>query len=236
MKALIIDDEPMSSKYLLEMVTSHCFEISSTTVYNVASKALEHLKDNVYDIIFLDIEMPGMNGFEFLTHAGLSNRTSVIFTTAYSQYAIEAFKANASHYLLKPVMEEDLIHAVRRASRLTSEPSSINQENADLIHIFDGEDYLIINKSDIIRLEADGSYTKFITKNAPPILSSKRLNQYLEQMDSKKYFRCHNSHVICLNEIIKINRGRAGYIELKNKDLIPVSQSKKEELKKLLGF
>lgn len=236
MKAIIIDDEPMASNHLLQMVLKHCFEISTTKVYNVASKALEHLKTNTYDILFLDIEMPGMNGFEFLTHAGLSNNTCVIFTTAYSQYAVEAFKANASHYLLKPIMENDLINAVRRVCKQKIDHNTREKDSIDALHIFDGDSYIILDKSDIVRLEADGSYTRIITRNDEVVLSSKRLSYYEDLLNLNQFFRCHKSHLICLKEITNIDKGRGGFINLKNKESIPVSQLKKDELKKMLGF
>lgn len=235
MKAIVLDDEPLSSKQLLTMINTHCFEITSTVVYNVASKALEHLKTNEYDILFLDVEMPGMNGFEFLTHAELSVRTSVIFTTAYSQYAIEAFKKNAAHYLLKPIMEIDLITAVRRVSKrkLDLLPHKLEKNT---ITIYDGENYLILNQQDIIRLEADGNYTKVISNTHPPQLSSKRLAFYENLLDKFSFFRCHHSHIVNLNHIVKINKGKSGYVELSNQELSPVSKSRKDQLKSILGL
>ena len=115
MKALIIDDEPMPGKHLQGLIEEHCFEIEHTHVIDSPLVALDHLKENEYDIIFLDVEMPHINGFELLKKVRIPAKTQVIFTTAYSQYALDAFKVNAAHYLLKMVKKDDLIEAVRKA-------------------------------------------------------------------------------------------------------------------------
>ena len=109
MRALIVDDEPLPGKLLMEMINKHCFEIEETSYISSSTEALKELSDSHYDIVFLDVEMPGMNAFEFLDEANLPHNTVVIFVTAYSNYAVEAFKADAAYYILKPVQKEELI-------------------------------------------------------------------------------------------------------------------------------
>lgn len=234
MKALILDDEPMPAKYLEQMIQKHCFEIKSMDLFNVASKALKELETEYYDIIFLDVEMPEMDGFQFLEKANLPSETQIVFTTAYSEYALEAFKTNARHYLVKPVTKEDLIMAVRKVSSAmpAKEP---NTEFKDYISIYDGEEYLLLKKEEIIRFEADGSYTKVITTSAKNILSSKRLGEYEKKVDAKAFVRCHNSHLVNINFISKVSKGKGGFLSLKNGEVIPISTSKKEEINRLLN-
>lgn len=234
MKALILDDEPMPAKYLEQMVKKHCFEIKSIDIFNVASKALKVLETDPYDIIFLDVEMPEMDGFQFLEKADLPSETQIIFTTAYSEYALEAFKANARHYLVKPVTKEDLVMAVRKAMSAlpVSENGSVTK---DYISVYDGEEYLLLKKEEIIRFEADGSYTKVITSNSKNILSSKRLGEYEKKVDSKEFVRCHNSHLVNIDYINKVSKGKGGFLSLKNDEIIPISSSKKDEINRLLN-
>jgi two-component system LytT family response regulator len=240
MRALIIDDEPLPAKHLQEMIQKNCFEITSTTVFTRASEALEHVKTEVYDLLFLDVEMPELNGFDFIEHANLPHHTIVIFITAYSHYAFEAFKANAVHYILKPVMTEELIKSVRKATLvLNADKKTIEKEvvkYTETLSIYDGEDYLILDVANIIRMEADGSYTKIISKTHAPILASKRMGHYEEKLDPSKFFRCHNSHLINLKELSRLSKGKSGYITLLNNEVIPVSGSKKEQLNQLLGL
>lgn len=234
MRAIILDDEPMPAKHIEQMLKKYCFEIKETTIFNVASKAIEHLKTDEYDVLFLDVEMPEMDGFQFLEKAELPFDTKVIFTTAYSEYAIEAFKANAVHYILKPVMKEELIAAVRKASSSIVNHKEVSQEPKTSISIFDGEDYLLIKTGEIIRFEADGSYTKVHLVSGKTLLSSKRLGAYGKRLNMDEFIRCHNSHLVNTNFINKVSKGKAGYLTLENQEVIPISSSKKEEVNKLL--
>lgn len=232
MRALIIDDEPMPAKLLQDLVRKHCFEIRETEVITVASHALEHLKTNSYDLIFLDVKMPEINGFQFLDHAQLSVDTAVIFTTAFADFAVDAFKVNATDYLMKPYQEDDLIRAVRKVSE--KQRSLDKPDRKGTISIYDGEQYLIIKEEDIIRLEADGSYTKIITVSHGAQMASKRLGQFESQLNPDEFFRCHHSHMINLQQISKVSKGKSGYITLMNKEEVPVSQARKEVLHQLL--
>lgn len=237
MKALIIDDEPMPARHLAALIKQHCFEISFIEISNSASTAIEHLKEHQYDILFLDVEMPELSGFQFLEHVSLPHQTQIIFTTAYSEYAVQAFGVNATHYILKPVVEAELVNAVRKASKniLSGQPSA-NPIGEQTISIYDGEDYLILNEQDITRLEASGSYTKVITQSRGELLTSKRLGYYFDKLSPKLFFRCHHSHVINLKQVSKVSKGKSGYITLTNQELIPVSTSRKGELHELLNL
>jgi two-component system LytT family response regulator len=236
MKAIILDDEPMPAKHIEQMIRRYCFEIEEVVIFNIAGKAIEHLKNNAYDILFLDVEMPEMDGFQFLEKSNLPFNTKVIFTTAYSEYAIEAFKANAVHYILKPVMKEELIDAVRKASNSITNNERKIGEPKNYISIYDGEDYLLIKTAKIIRLEADGSYTKIFIDSAKVLLSSKRIGEYDNRLKGAEFIRCHNSHIVNTSFISKVSKGKAGYLTLRNNDLIPISSSKKEEVKKVLDL
>lgn len=203
---------------------------------------MELIKEDDFTLIFLDVEMPGMTGFEFLQNAMLPQSTEVIFTTAYSNYAIEAFKANATHYILKPIVTDELINAVRKAMHnqqlkgSTPPPALVAPSNSLTVYV--GEEYIILACENIIRLEADGSYTNIYSTSHPPILASKRMGHYEGKLNPDSFFRCHNSHLINLKHISKVgkNRGSSSYITLTNNDVVPVSSSKKEQLTRLLDL
>lgn len=231
MKALIIDDEPMPGKHLEGMVKQHCFEIDEVHFIDSPLVALEHVKENIYDIIFLDVEMPRINGFEFLEKAALPAQTQIIFTTAYSQYAIEAFKANAAHYILKLVSKEDLIQAVRKAHYLIKK-----QDTADkAISVFIGDEHLILRQEEIHRLEASGSYTKIHTENKV-LLSAKGIGTYVDKVSKTKFIRCHNSHIINIDYVTRISKGKKGYVVMKNEDAVPMVSSKRDIIIRMLGL
>lgn len=233
MRALIIDDEPMPAKHLREMIKQHCFEISEVELELSPKIAIQLVEENLYDIIFLDVEMPEMDGITFLKQVQLPSSTSVIFTTAYSEYALDAFKANATHYIMKPVEKEELVLAVRKAMHKSKKKEKSSATTN--LTVFDGDEYLIVNTQDIISLEADGSYTKFTLMNKK-ILASKRIGFYEDKLPSELFLRCHNSYVVNLNQIGKLGKNKSNYLVMKNGDTVPISTTKKASIQKILGI
>ncbi|MBL4707345.1 MAG: response regulator transcription factor, partial [Flavobacteriales bacterium] len=179
-------------------------------------------------------EMPEMDGITFLKHVQLPPSTSVIFTTAYSEYALDAFKANATHYIMKPVEQEELVLAVRK-SMIKSKKKVRSSSSMSTLTVFDGDEYLIVNTEDIVSLEADGSYTKFTLKNKK-ILASKRIGYYEERLPEDLFLRCHNSHIVNLNQIGKLGKNKSNYLVMKNGDTVPISTTKKASIQKILGI
>lgn len=232
MRALIIDDEPMPAKHLREMIKQYCFEISEVELELSPQKAIKLVEESAYDIIFLDVEMPEMDGINFLKKVQLSSTTSVIFTTAYSEYALDAFKANATHYIMKPVEKEELVLAVRKAMFKSKKKETSSSSSS--LTIFDGEEYLIVNTRDIISLEADGSYTKFTLTNKK-ILASKRIGFYEDKLPEEQFIRCHNSYIVNLYQIEKLGKIKSNYLVMKNGDTIPISAAKKSSIQRILG-
>lgn len=235
MKALIIDDEPMPAKHLQEMIKKHCYEIAETELCFAPEEGLELLKNEQFDVIFLDVEMPKMDAFDFLEKAELGADTVVIFVTAYSQYAVDAFKANATHYILKPVLEEDLVKSVRKAVRQLSKSKKEEKPKPSSISVYDGDEYEIIKSEQVIRLEADGSYTKIFLQDRQ-LVSSKRLGFYEERLSNSGFFRCHNSHLINLSYLEKVGKGKSSYLIMADEATIPLSANKKSQLEDLLGL
>ena len=236
MKAIVIDDELLPGRFLVEMLQKHCFEITEITHFTSANKAISHLQNFNYDIVFLDIEMPEMNSFDFLKKAMLSNKTKIIFVTAYSKYALKAFDVEATHYLLKPVARKELVDAVRRVFKIKNNKPSSKNEDTSKISIFDGKSYVVVKAKEIVRMQADGSYTKIILTNGSKLMASKRLGHFEEILHPDIFFRCHKSHLINLNKVYSFNKGKAGCITLTNKDEVPISLINFQKIKGLLGI
>ncbi len=228
MKALIVDDEPFPAKHLKELLEQYCFEITEIDMLFSPLEAIEKLKHKHYDILFLDVEMPKVNGMELAKKVKHSSNTQIIFTTAYSTYAVDAFQANAAHYIVKPVDEEELVLAVRKAQMQISKRSASDKNKEGKISIFKDNEYLIVSQNDIVRIEGDGGYTKIVIENNEH-LSSKRMGHYAEVLDEKQFMRCHNSHIINIDKVSKVNKAD-GYVTLINGDIIPVSSTKRNHL------
>ena len=234
MNALIIDDEPLTAKRLQSLIVQYCFEIKTTVIQNIASEALLLLKEKHFDILFVDVRMPEMSGFDFLEAAAVHLTNShVIITTAYEQYAIQAFNADAVHYLVKPVLKDDLVHAIRKVGKLLPRVESESQKALKTISIFCNEEYHVVKVNEIIRLEADGGYTTFYTQSGK-LLSSKSIGYYEEILPQAQFFRCHQSHLINLNCVEKYSKGRGGYILMTGGQALPLAVSKRNHFLKQL--
>lgn len=229
MKALIVDDERFPAKLLKELIEQHCFEISQVEVLFSPLEAIDRLKETHFDLLFLDIEMPKINGIELAREARLTSKTQIIYTTAYSDYAVKAFQVDAVHYIVKPVEEEELIKAVRKAQLLLKKVTPTPQHEKKSISIYNKNEYIILQIKDIVRLEGDHGYTKMITKDKEYI-STKRLGFYEKELNSSQFVRCHNSHIINVDYLAKISKGKFGYVTLSNGDSIPFSAANKKNL------
>jgi two-component system LytT family response regulator len=236
MTAVIIDDEMYCTDVMQILLVKHCPEVQILAIFNQAQQALDYLKVKQPDLIFLDIEMPQMNGFELLHQLG--NVTSrVVFTTAYDQYAIKAFKFNAADYLLKPVDKNELIAAViKSAPALTTEKVEYlhylsKQSTPEKILLPIGNEIIFVQVKDIICCEAEGSYCRIYCQNTTkPYLLSRTLRDIEELLDNPEFFRPHASWLIHELFIKKIIKGDAMEIVLYNEIKVPVARSKRQEV------
>lgn len=234
MNALIIDDEPLPAKYLQELLAQNCPEVKSVKIINDPIVGLELVKNEVFDIIFLDVEMPKMTGIEFMKHASILEETSVIYTTAYEEYALDAYKVDALYYLVKPIDPDELKRAIGKVIKFQNSIIKANSEEITdtRIKLFDGEVYRVIDHHEIIRLEADGSYTKVILINES-LLVTKRLGEIIKELKSGHFIRCHNSHVVNIEKIKSINKSKSSII-LNEGTEIPYSNANRKEVFKLI--
>jgi len=242
--AIIVDDEPYSCEGLATLLERYCPDIKLLDACYSGADALKAIKEQIPDLLFLDIEMPGMNGFEMLQRLPAIN-FSVIFTTSYDQYAIKAIKFSALDYLLKPVDKDDLQAAVKKAMHKSQEtlPQQIEillqkldhpsiSVNKIAIPTMEGLQMLFVEN--IIRCSSDSNYTILFLKNKQKVIASRTLKEIEEMLEDYPFLRVHHSYLVNLNEIEKYIKGDGGYLLMSDGSNIDVSRSRKEALIKKL--
>ncbi|MFI5172535.1 MAG: LytR/AlgR family response regulator transcription factor [Chitinophagales bacterium] len=249
MKAVIIDDEINNSEVIITLLQRHCPHVEIVATANNGRSGYEMIELHKPDVVFLDIEMPGMDGFQMLEKFE-TVPFEVIFTTAYEQYAVRAIKFNALDYLLKPISPKELKESVAKAEeRIKNKPSPdqmkvlldhvhAHKENKpiNLLALPTSEGLEIIKTHELIRLEADSRYTNlFLTENRK-LLITKNLGEFEEILQKNDFVRVHKSHLINLDHVKKYVRGEGGQLLMTDDKWVDVSRYKKDELlKKLQG-
>ena len=244
-KALIIDDELNSIDALSILLADFCPQVQVLEQCNSVKKGLDAIRRERPDLVFLDIQMPVMNGFELLEQ--VSNiEFKIIFTTSYDQYAIKAIRASAMDYLLKPINSTELIAAVNKIERqlthsLTDQwrilQHQLMNRDAGLTKIalptFEG--FELVTFEDILYCEADNNYSHLFLKDKKKITVCRTLKEVEEQLrDIPSFIRVHNSYIVNLNSIVKYIRGDGGYVVLLDGSTVNVSRTRKELLLKKL--
>lgn len=238
MKALIIDDEKHCSESLHIMLEQFAPEVQVVGETNDPFQGLGMITAHKPDVVFLDIEMPHLSGFEMLKKLD-KIEFEIVFTTAYDEFAIQAFKVNALDYLLKPIGKEDLLHAVEKAKVRRGEQHPNFGVNALLngmgekaaggkISLPTMEGLEFVEANEIIRCESDSNYSYIIFKDRK-LTISKTLKEVQTQLEPFNFYRIHNSHLINLNHIQRYQRGAGGMVIMDNGDHVQVSRSKKAD-------
>jgi len=238
LNAIIVDDEEFARSSLYFLLQENCEEIHISGIAKSVSEARMLLQLHAVDLIFLDIAMPGENGFELIPQAEQS-KSHVIFTTAYDQYALKAIKANALDYLLKPIDIDELKEAVtkavkyialskneyNRAESLLNLASNLAERNEiRKISLPNGQGYSLISIDDIIHIEADSNYSIFYLVNNEKITVSKVLKEYEEILPEHQFVRIHKSSIVNLNYLREYNSKNGLEVILENGDKIAVSR------------
>ncbi len=238
MTAYLIDDEPNCTEVLQLLLEKYCPSVQIKGIFNDPEKALGHIHETRPELVFLDIEMPMLNGFDLLRRCAPID-FKVIFTTAYDQYAVKAFKFNALDYLLKPIDKEELIAAVKKAqlnplpkpAQLDAAQYLKNNPVPERIALPVGHELLLVEVADILFCESDGSYVSvFLQGQNKPVVLSKSLREFEELLNNPAFFRAHNSYLVNLKHIKKIVRTDGGEIVMGNGRSLPVARAKKMEL------
>lgn len=246
LRSIIIDDEQHCIKALQKDLEKHCSSVEIIDTCNSAKEGIMSIKKNHPDLVFLDVEMPWMNGFEMLE---LFDKIDfcIIFTTAYDKFAAKAFRISAVDYLLKPVDANDLKAAVKKAEeKISASAGGINIQN--LLHnirqpvphqriaIHNREGYEFVPVNSILYCIAEGAYSKVVFKDKHSVIISKTLGDFEEMLPPEIFVRIHNSTVVNINEVTHLVKSDGGYVVMSNGEKLMVSKSRKENLIEVLGL
>ncbi len=244
-KAIIVDDEIDCCETIAALLQTYFPGIALAGIYHNGEEALPAILQQQPDLVFLDVEMPKMNGFEMLEQLPQVN-FDIIFTTSYDQYALKAIRFSAIDYLLKPVDRHELQVAVQKviqhSQRTISKQVEILMQrihqpakSISKIALPTMEGLQMIPVESIIRCESEGNYTTLILKNRQKIIVSTVLKDIEEMLEDYSFARVHRSYLVNLNEVEKYVKGEGGYLIMSDGSTVDVSRSKKEILlKKLL--
>lgn len=244
-EALIIDDEKHCRNSLEWLIGKYCPEIHIGAACSNAKQGLEEIQKQQFNLVFLDVEMPVMSGFEMLEKITELN-FDVIFTTAFDKYALRAIKFGALDYLIKPVDKDELRAAIDKVLK-RNQNQSLNQFTALLTHIRKSNDlsfqkialpamhgYELISLNTIMYCESNSNYTIVFLNNSQQITVSRTLKDIEELLNVQPFFRIHNSYLVNLQYAVRYIKGQGGFLILNNEVSLPVSRIKKEELLKLI--
>lgn len=244
MKGIIVDDEAKSRTMLKIMCEQYCEGLEICALAASVSEAIELIDEHHPDLVFVDIRMPVKSGFALLEHYDVVP-FEVIFTTAYDQYALRAFKYSAVDYLMKPISIPELVDAVKRAGnrvvgskkneQISLLKEAINNEKINKIALITLDGFTFVRFDEIVRCEAEGNYTSVFLSDGSSLLITKTLKHYEEILMEKMFFRVHKSHLINLSYVRRFIRGKQGLIEMNDRTLIEVSFRKREALLKKLA-
>jgi len=236
---IIIDDEAKNIKLLQQMLEMHCPQVKILATETVAKNGLLLIDELRPQLVFLDVEMPHLNGFDLLKKLEpVSFET--IFVTAYSHYAVEAFEHHATGYITKPINSEKLIAAVNTAIRRIGEKSinqnlfSLLEQNTkkaapDKIPLSTSNGLIFVKLADILYCESSGNYTLFYLRDETKITVSRQLGEYEKLLPEAEFTRIHDKYIINLSYIKEYIKGSGGDVVLENGKELPVASRRKED-------
>lgn len=210
---VIIDDEEDSISLLRIQLKRHCEQVGAIHSFSNPIKALEEIESLGPDLVFLDIEMPELNGFQLLEKL-MPITFKVVFTTAYNEFAIKAFRFSALDYLVKPIDVGDLVEAVNKAvtkvsfsdEQLNHFQRQMNSERVNKIAVSSLSGVVFINLDDILYIEASSNYSVLVLMDGEKVIVSKTLKDVQEILENRNFFRIHRQYIINLNKVKYFNK------------------------------
>jgi len=234
-KALLIDDEEKCRKDLRRLLEQYCKDVSVIGEVSSIETAINSLQTDLPDLLFLDIEMGDGSGFHLLNY-NAKHPFQVIFVTAHTHYALKAFRYAAVDYLLKPIDVDDLVAAVgklKQVSQVSEKPQAVDHDQYLELRVTDG--ILYVHFNDIIRLEAEGSYTiVYLASNEKHYLSY-HIGYFEERLPGARFFRVHKSHLVNLRHVKKFVRTDGYHVEMSDGSKAEVSRRHKNEFLQMLN-
>lgn len=227
---VIIDDEPDAITVIKGLVEMFCTGVVIAGTAQSAAEGINIIKRINPQVVLLDIDMPGGNGFSLLQSFEERN-FKVIFITASSDFAVRALRAGADDYLLKPVSPLELVQAFEKIKQEISRPVVLMQKVA----LPEKSGYYYAAPADIIHIEGDGSYATVVLKNGLKKLVSKNIKSFENQLAAHGFVRCHQSHLVNIAEVRQLKKEDGVFLVMSNGDKIAVSRAKKEMVQQLLG-
>lgn len=245
-RSIIIDDEQHCIKSLENDLKAHCSSIDIVATCQSAKEGMLAIKKIQPDLVFLDVEMPWMNGFEMLELLHDVN-FSIIFTTAHDEFAAKAFRVSAVDYLLKPIDASDLRGAVTKVGKKLDEGGKLENINNLLRNIRKSteeqrialpqrEGYEFVEVSSLIYCQAEGAYTKIFFEGNKNLLVSRSLGDIEELLPVDIFLRIHHSTIVNINYVAQFLRTDGGYLILKTGEKLSVSKTRKDSLMTMLGI
>lgn len=236
LRTVIVDDEPDAVNLLRMQLAQHCPQVEVAGSYTDSVKALQGMALHPPDLLFLDVEMPVMNGFELLEKLS-PIEFSLVFVTAYNQFALKAFRFNALDFLVKPVDKNDLMAAVAKAERqqkphaaqLSQLQKQFRGEPVTKIAIPGQHGVSFIDLNEIVYAEASNNYSKLILTGGRHHLISKTLKDVQEVLEEEHFLRVHRQYVVNLNHVKGLNRNE-GVLTMDNGDHLPIARAQRERL------
>ncbi len=236
MKAIIIEDEKKARQLLRLLLNEHCPQVEVVDDCEDLPSGVKSIKKNNPDIVFLDIELPGLSGLQLLDFFNEEEiNFSIIFVTAYNNYAIQAFKLSAIDYILKPINTQLLVEAVQKIEKIASRQlaalkANLSAQEDKKIVIPNRDSINYINPKDILYVKGEGAYSTFYMQNNERFMLSRNL-KYVEEMivDFLYLKRCHKSYIVNTNNIKSLSK-QEGLVTLSNNEKIPVSTDRAFEV------
>ncbi|GAA4455315.1 LytTR family DNA-binding domain-containing protein [Nibrella saemangeumensis] len=244
LKAIIIDDEPDCVQLLALQLNEHCPQVQVLAQLTSPEEGLRAIRNLEPDVVFLDVEMPRMNGFQLLEQLD-DIPFSLIFVTAYNEFALRAFRFSALDYLLKPLSVSHLTEAVRKAEKR----HRIDQRQLDLLRfqLKEGQypskiavpfqtGVVFVELKELVYCEADSNYTKLFLSNGKNYLLSKTLREVQEVLEERNFLRVHRQYLINLDHIKMYHKGDGSYLVMTGDVSIPVAKNQKDRLVQKFGW
>jgi two-component system LytT family response regulator len=243
--AILVDDEHSSLENLEQKIRELCPELKIVACAEQPTEAIFLIRHHNPDVIFLDIEMPHMNGFRMLNELG-DYSAEIIFTTAYNHYSVDALRLSAFDYLMKPISVTDLKEAVARLSKHMAVSTrerldvlrqnlnrNLSQDNRIAVPTWEGLEFIQLRN--VVRIESNSNYSRIFFTSGPSLLVTKQLKEFEEMLAPYRFCRVHNMHLINLNYVKRYLRGEGGRVIMENGDEIDVSRRKKDDFLKLIN-
>ena len=231
LNCIIIDDEPLAAQ-LLASYAERTPVINLVGTYNSAVAAIKDIKEKKIDLLFLDIQMPDLSGLEFATL--IPKTTKIVFTTAFSQYAIDGYKVGALDYLLKPISYEDFIRVVDKAEKIfTEQERQVVYDRDRFIYVKSEYKLLQIRLDDILFIEGLKDYVKiYLEGNQKYVMSLMNMKKMEENLPKPEFMRTHRSYIVHMTKVKLVDRFRIVF----GSNYIPISDSYKEEVQRYLDL